>query len=95
MRKGALRRSGPQYSQLAQDDAHYVAPRSAPPGSLRSYLDNLDNPDNELFQRGFQTTINVAMLWGAAFAFVFPELRLPIGAVFIVVAAIAAFLTHM
>ena len=83
-----------QYSKLAQDETSYVAPRRAPPGSIRSYLDNLDRADNELFQRAFQTTINVAMLWGAGFAFVFPDLRLPIGAVFACAAALAAYLTH-
>ncbi len=96
MHTNLLQRSGTsQYSKLAQDDASYIAPRSAPPGSMRSYLDNLDRADNEIFQRFFQTSINVAMLWGAGFAFVFPELRVPIGAFFACMAALAAYVTHM
>ena len=101
MRNGIMRThlsqraASSQYSKLAQDEASYVAPRRAPPGSIQSYLDNLDRADNELFQRAFQTTINVALLWGAGFAFVFPELRLPIGAFFASMAALAAYLTHM
>lgn len=87
-------RSGPRYSKLAQNEASYVAPRSAPPGSMRSYLNNLERADNELFQRAFQTTIQVALLWGAGFAFVFPELRLPIGAFFACMAALAALWAH-
>ena len=99
MRNGTFNRTaGAKYSTLAQDEKDYVAPRrqkSAPPGSLRSYLDNLDNPDNLVFQRWFQTTINVALLWGVAFAYTFPELRMPIGAFFGACAGIAGILSHM
>lgn len=100
MRNGTFSRApGPKYDKLAQDEKDYVAPRkqfkSAPPGSLRSYLDNLDNPDNQHFQKWFGTTINVALMWGVAFAYTFPELRLPIGAFFGACAGIAGILSHM
>ena len=44
-------------------------------GSLKGYLDELDNPDNEIFQRFLSTSIYVAMLWAGGFYWLWPETR--------------------
>lgn len=106
MRNFALSRKDKagKYSHLATDEGDYIAPETKAPigfkfkdhdGSFRSYLDNLDNPDNQVFQRFFSTTINVACLWGLAFYYVFPETRIYIGGTFAVCCLIAAYLSWM
>ena len=40
-------------------------------GHLKTYIDNLDHPDNEVFQRFVQTTIYVVMLWASAFYYLY------------------------
>ena len=108
MRNFALSRKDKagRYSHLATDEDEYIAPATKArgpvgfklkdhDGSLRSYIDNLDNPDNQVFQRFFQTTVNVACMWGLAFYYMFPETRVYIGGAFAVCCLIAIKLTWL
>jgi|EP01046_Picozoa_sp_COSAG06_P064786 hypothetical protein len=107
MRDGSLsRKGGARYSKLATDDDDYVAPKTGPrfqrtrsqlreAGHLKTYIDNLDHPDNEVFQRFFQTTIYVAMLWASAFYYLYPWTRPYIIVAFCICCLIAIKITWM
>ena len=107
MRDGSFRLKAKvrgNYSKVAQDDEDYIDPKKAPrytrtqlraQGSLRSYIDNIDSPDNEVFQRFFQTTIQVVLLWMLGFAVVFPEMRLKLGLAFGIMCLVAFKLTWL
>jgi hypothetical protein len=102
MRDGSFsRRGGGRYSKLATSEEeadssprgshdHAKLKKLREAGSMKTYIDNLDNPDNEIFQRCFSTTIYVTLLWAGGFYYLFPDVRSYI-IVGIVVCALVAY----